>query len=372
MPFARRRRRPSLAPWPIVLALVAALGGLSGCAGPDREAGGATLERDGAPHGDDQVAIPAEVLEKEARHLSGSRQLTFEGRKSGESYFSPDGRHIAFMAVRGEYPFFRIFEMNADGSDQRLVGPERGKQTCPYYSPDGRYLLFASSHLDPELGKKEAAALEELRKPYDERRGRYRWDFDAAYDIFEMDRKTGEMRRLTDAPGYDAECAYSPDGERIVFTSTRDGNPELYVMDRDGSNQTRLTDKIGYDGGPFFSPDGRRIIFRADREKTDLLQIYVMDADGRNEKQLTNNRAVNWGPFWHPSGERIIYATSRHGHVNYELYMCDLDGENSERITYWEGFDGLPAFSPQGDRLLWTTRRGDGKRSQVFVADWED
>ena len=362
MPRPHHGARPSMAT--LVLAML--LGLALGCAAPPVEGGS-----HGGLGGDDGRE-PADHVGYESTHITDARQLTFQGQKSGESYFSPDGKTIAYMAVRDGYPFFRIYEMNADGTEQRRVGPEGGKQTCPFFSPDGRYLLFASSHLDPKLGEKEEAAREELKKPYEQRRGRYRWDFDEAYEVFEMDRKTGELRQLTHSPGYDAECAYSPDGKRIVFTSTRDGNPELYVMDRDGSSPVRITEKEGYDGGPFFSPDGRRIIFRADRKKTDLLQIFVIDSDGRNERQLTNNRAVNWGPFWHPSGERIIYATSRHGHVNYELYMCDLDGEAAERVTWWEGFDGLPAFSPGGDKLIWTTRRGDGKKSQVFIADWKD
>ena len=55
----------------------------------------------------------------------------------------------------------------------------------------------------------------------------------------------------------------SPDGKRIVFTSTRDGDIELYTMNVDGTDVRRLTQRVGYDGGAFFSPDGSRIVWRA-------------------------------------------------------------------------------------------------------------
>ena len=59
-----------------------------------------------------------------------------------------------------------------------------------------------------------------------------------------------DLRRLTDAKGYDAEASYSPDSKRICFCSSRDGDREIYVMDADGRNQHRVTVDPGYDGGP--------------------------------------------------------------------------------------------------------------------------
>src|SRR2546423_15609604 len=82
---------------------------------------------------------------------------------------------------------------------------------------------------------------------------------------------------LTNNSAYDAECAYSPEGKWIVFTSNRSQDLDLYVMRNDGSHVVQLTKTPGYDGGPFFSPDGKRIVYRSDRANNNLLQIYTSD-----------------------------------------------------------------------------------------------
>ena len=118
-------------------------------------------------------------------------------------------------------------------------------------------------------------------------------------------------------------------GDKIVFTSTRDGDPEIYVMDIDGSNQTRLTFQKGYDGGAFFSQDGKKIVFRASRPKTEeeladyeelanyglfrpsILEIYTMNSDGSNIRQITNFGKASFAPFFHPDGEKNYFFFKR-------------------------------------------------------------
>lgn len=183
---------------------------------------------------------------------------------------------------------------------------------------------------------------------------------------------------LTNNDAYDAECAYSPDGKWIVFTSDRTGDAELYVSrPNGGTDLSQLTHAKGYDGGAFFSPNGKRLVYRSDRVGNDLLQIYVADlvrpVPGKplkliRERQLTRDGNVNWGPYWHPDGKHIIYATSAHGHQNYELYLMRSDGSRKTRVTFTEGFDGLPVFSPDGKYLMWSSKRAPDKTTQVFIA----
>jgi TolB protein len=327
------------------------------------------------------AAAPAlsaeEVARLEAPHLKNVRQVTSGLAKAGEGYFSADGRSIIFQAV--PYPAPTIFhqpkpdedgyqiylgELNQD-APAKMVSTGKGRCTCSFFHPDGKSILFGSTHLSPST---EAAP---SKGPAYSRTERYRWEFPESMDIFSADRDGGNLKRLTDTPGYDAEGSYSADGSRIVFTSFRDGDAEIYIMDADGKNPRRITHAKGYDGGPFFSPDGSRIIYRSDRLGNDLLQVYVNNTEGTAERALTKNEFVNWGPYWHPVGRHIIYATSKHGHSNYELYLMNVDTGDEERITYHEGFDGLPVFSPDAKKLMWTSSgRTSDRKSQLFIADF--
>jgi dipeptidyl aminopeptidase/acylaminoacyl peptidase len=76
--------------------------------------------------------------------------------------------------------------------------------------------------------------------------------------------------------------AWSPDGRFIVFSSTRDGDPEIYVMTSTGTSPRRLTTSPGRDAHPSWSPDGTKIVFQSPRQDGHT-QIFVMDADGRLE-----------------------------------------------------------------------------------------
>jgi TolB protein len=318
----------------------------------------------------------------EGNYLTNIRQVTSEFVKAGEGYFSPDMSTIIFQAVEKDYPFYRIFTMPLAGGEPRMVSTGRGRTTCSYFRPDGEKIIFASSHLDPNLDKTEAAeraAIEEQKKSGKKRR--YSWPFDPWMDIFEADPDGSNLRRLTDAKGYDAEGAYGPEGKRIVFCSMRDGDQDIWLMDADGSNPRQLTDAKGYDGGPFISPDGRRVVFRSDRKREHYLQIYAIGIDGENEVALTDNEGVNFGPYWYPKAPYIIWAGADHSdpnvRPNYDLWLMRYQVQNGRltpgrtwRITDHPAADVLPVFSPDGKKLMWTSTRGEGGSSQLWIADF--
>lgn len=327
------------------------------------------------------AAEPEKWQQEEARHFRNIKQVTSDFVRAGEGYFSPDGKRIVFQAEEKTTgnPFYQIFVMELDTGRFRRVSPGAGKTTCAYFSPDGKKIIFASSHLDPDPKKSYA---EELKQREEEKksgiRRRYKWDFDPYMEIFETDADlSGNLKRLTDAKGYDAEGSYSPDGRQIVFCSNRTGekNLELHIMDADGKNVRKLTDAPGcYNGGPFFSPDGKRVIFRSDRKKPDHLQLYVINTDGSGERALTDDlNWVQWGPYWHPDGKHIIYAGADHsvmGRPNYDLYWMNVESGKKVRLTHFPGADVLPVFSPDGKKVMWTSTRNEAHQSQLYIADF--
>ncbi len=325
----------------------------------------------------------------EAQFLSETRQLTFEGRRSGEGYFSPDGKALIFQSERDpDNPFYQIFLLDLETGDNHRVSPGLGKTTCAFFRPGSDEVLFASTHLDPQARAKQRAELE-FRAAGQERR--YSWDYDEQMDIFSARREGSQLKRLTTAPGYDAEGAYSPDGKNIVFCSLRDAYPtnklsaadlkrlaidpayfgEIYIMNADGSGQKRLTLWPGYDGGPFFSPDSQRIIWRHFNEQGTLADIYSMKLDGTDQRRLTDFGCMAWAPYYHPAGQYVIFTANKLGFSNFELFLVDAVGAREPvRVTFAEGFDGLPVLSPDGQKLCWTANRTSDGKSQLFLARW--
>ena len=326
----------------------------------------------------------------ESQFLSHIRQLTYDGKRAGEGYFSEDGNALIFQSEReSDNPFYQIYLLNLLTGDTHRVSTGIGKTTCAFFRPGTDEVLYASTHHDAFAKVKQEEELK-FRASGEERR--YSWDYDAAMDIFSANRDGSNLKQLTNTVGYDAEAAYSPDGKRIVFCSLRDAYPktqlsakdlkqlevdpsyfgEIYIMDADGSNQTRLTNSPGYDGGPFFTPDGEHIVWRhftADGSEAD---IYTMRIDGSRRRRLTNFNSMSWAPYFHPSGAYVIFASNKLGFSNFELYLVDANGRHEPvRVTATDGFDGLPVFSPDGKRLCWTSNRNSQDVSQLYLADWD-
>ncbi len=327
----------------------------------------------------------------EGQFLSHTRQLIFDGRRSGEGYFSPDGKALVFQSEREPgNPFYQIYMLDLETGDTVRVSPGIGKTTCAFFRPGTDEVLFSSTHLDPEARAKQKAELE-LRAAGKQRR--YSWDYDEQMDIFIARRDGSKIRQVTKAQGYDAEGSFSPDGKLIVFCSLRDAYPtnklspaelkqfqtdpswfgEIYLMDADGANVRRLTHTPGYDGGPFFSPDGKRIVWRRFSEKGETADVFTMNLDGTGVQRLTDFGAMSWAPWFHPSGRYIIFTSNKLGFANFELFLVDTEGTREPvRVTFTDGFDGLPVFSPDGAKLAWTSGRTPDGKAQIFMADWNN
>ena len=317
------------------------------------------------------------------RHFKRLQQLTFGGQNA-EAYFSFEGDRIIFQSTRGDLKADQIFSMRLDSGELRLLSNGQGKTTCGYFFPGQKRIVYASTFAASPLPP----------PPPDYAKYGYHWKFQEGFDIFSADADGSHLTRLTETPGYDAECTISPDGEWIVFTSIRDGDLELYKMRKDGSDVTRLTHELGYDGGAFFTPDGRQIVYRGYTPATPEdeqqyrtmmkdnmwrpgpLDLRIMDADGGHKRTLLHNGATNWAPFPLNDGKRVVFSSNVHDpnpkSRNFDLYIIQLDGTGLDRITFDEEFDGFPMFSPDDKKLLWAANRHGSVQHEtnLFLADW--
>jgi Tol biopolymer transport system component len=359
----------------LLLAILAAgAAAVLGCAGPaappaSSPVPGATLPRSVEP-------------DARERHFGELRMLT-DGGENAEAYFSFDGRALVLQSTRTPYGCDQIFTIPTAGGEPRLVSTGTGRTTCAYFLPGDQQIIYSSTH----LGGADCPAVP------DHSRG-YVWPIYESYDIFRANADGSGVVRVTDTPGYDAEATVSPRGDRIVFTSLRDGDLDIYSMNLDGSGVVRLTDELGYDGGPFFSPDGGSIVYRAHhptepaaiQDYTSLLrdglirpsklEIWVMDADGGDKRQVTSLGAASFAPFFHPAGDRIIFSSNSGDPSGreFELYLVALDGSGLEQVTFSGGFDGFPMFAPDGETFVFCSNRHNSKpgETNVFVTTWVD
>ncbi len=337
--------------------------------------------RDSTP--DNQAAEQADSLAyPQESNLRNIRQLTFDG-ENAEAYLSFDEKRLTFQRKAEGMECDQIYTMTVDGEQISRLSSGNGRTTCSYWLPDGASLVFSSTEAhDPGC------------LPSPDRSKGYVWKLYTEFDIYRINSDGSGLQTLFASDGYDAEATVSPNGDRIVFTSTKDGDPEIYSMNLDGSDVRRLTHARGYDGGPFYSPDGSQIIFRASRPQTDEelaaydelvsehlvrpsnLEVYVMNADGSDIRQVTDNGKANFAPFMHPDGKRIIFSSNMDASNprNFDLYIINIDGSELRRVTWFDEFDGFPMFTRDGKKLVFCSNRNNNKPgdTNVFIADWVD
>jgi Tol biopolymer transport system component len=270
--------------------------------------------------------------------------------------------------------------MNVDGSGLRRVSNGRGRTTCGYFYDGGHRILYSSTFADSPACPP--------RPDYSQG---YVWPLQNL-EIYTARLDGSDLQRLTRNEAYDAEATVSPDGRRIVFTSTRDGDIELYTMNVDGRELRRVTHRLGYDGGAFFSPDGERLVWRAmypasPADSADYrrllarrlvrptrLELWVGNADGSGARQVTHLGAASFAPFFHPDGRRIVFASNYPDprSRNFDLFLIGVDGSGLERVTTSAEFDAFPMFSPDGRRLVFASNRNARGRGEtnIFIADW--
>lgn len=166
------------------------------------------------------------------------------------------------------------------------------------------------------------------------------------------------------APG-SRDASWSPDGERIAFSSTRSGSSDIYSMRSDGSEVERLTQWATDEYYPFYSPDGGRIVFMNYRDAS--VVVHTMDADGSSAEQLTELGAENADPSWSPDGKSILYYSGSDN--NSEIYRMDADGSNRIRLTQNDALDQTPSYSPGGSLITFVSDRDGARAIYTMTSD---
>jgi TolB protein len=175
-------------------------------------------------------------------------------------------------------------------------------------------------------------------------------------------------------PGTNSSAAWSAAGDKLAFSSSMRGDPEIFVAEASGANPRRLTAYTGSDVSPVFNPKtGAQIAFVSGR--TGLPQIYIMEADGTNLERLTDGGyAVS--PSWSPNGALLAFAWRR----NYgpgapggqDIYVMDIASRRWVQLTFDSGVNDFPSWSPDGRRIVFESKRGRSTQIWSMLADGTD
>ena len=267
--------------------------------------------------------------------------------------------------------------------DQHLVSTGKGRTTCGYFLPDSKHIVYGSTHL----------AGDACPTPPDRSKG-YVWGVFAGYDIFEATDAGKIEKRLTDAPGYDAEATVNWKTGNIVYTSLASGDLDLWTMKTDGSAKKQITKSPGYDGGAVFSRDGKMLVWRAGYPKNaeqmakykELLaenltapmkmELMVANADGSNQKPSPISAArVSRPPSRRTARRFCSRRTSRSATAaSSNCILINVDGTGLEQVTKFGGFTSFPEFSPDGKTLVFCSDKDAKERYEfnIFTAKWSN
>ena len=211
-------------------------------------------------------------------------------------------------------------------------------------------------------------------------------------DIYVMNADGSGLREIADDPALDCGPAWSPDGSKIAFVSSRDApvganSYDIYVTNADGTGEPiRITNQPGNESDLNWSPDGSKLLYVSTADTPAFpnpggdAEIYVMNPDGSGVvSRLTDNTAYDSTPDWSPDGKEIAFSSTRDG--KSAIYKMNADGSGQTKIDYQAPCidsqdsdlprcigDGYPVWSPDGTKIAFLrTIRDFGQYYDVLL-----
>jgi Tol biopolymer transport system component len=250
---------------------------------------------------------------------------------------SPDGRHLFFAANLDDVNANLWQRDLATGRDRRLTFG-LGEYDTPSISADGRRLVATASDVRQALVRVRLAA-------------------DTA----------PVLERLSEGYDGDVHPCWSPDGTRIVFSSTRGGSRNIWRARADFSNPVALTTWNAMDDGPAYSPDGSQVAFVSDQGGR--RGIWIVSADGGTPRLIAPAEVLLNALSWSPDGKRIVYSAP----VG-ELPQIQVLEVATGKITHLptSASANSPAWSPVADVIAYVeTQPGQGAFLRFMATNGE-
>jgi len=272
------------------------------------------------------AAVEAQERQEAESHAEAA-QLTSDGDFKQHLTWSPDGSKFLFTRIHGGK--MGLWTMSADGSElKRLLEHDEAPDFDGAWSPDSQRVVFVFDILSGTDGNLE---------------------------LNTINSDGTENQNIISHKAFDESPRWSPDGKKIAFVSTRDGNQEIYLADADGKAESiqRMTSEMNFDNNPSWSPDSQQIAFASNRHGD--FEIHAMRVDGSDVRRLTNHAALDYWPVWSPDGRQIAFTSNRDG--NYDIYVMSSDGSHLRNLTQHPAQDNFATWSPDGRQVAFISNR---------------
>ena len=255
-------------------------------------------------------------------------RVTHDGRFKQRPVWSPDGKSLLFSQHTGDNKIMILQWTGENVPVQQLMSAVKLPQLDAIWSADGKWLAWTKVEQTPGQGNLDLwVSLADGSEPH-------------------------LIAGNTAGLSHEEWASWSPDGKRLVFTSTFEKNQELYAVDVSGENRQRLTNDPAFDVHPHWSPDGRKIVFATSRWGD--FELAVLDLATSTVTRLTTSRGLDDYPVWSPDGTQIAFTSNRDG--NFEIYLIQADGSDPRNITQQPGSDNFPGWSPDGKVIFVSNR----------------
>lgn len=253
--------------------------------------------------------------------------------------WSPDGSQIAFFYI---HEVEDIYTVNVDRTQFKIVDNHPERDFMPDWSFDGNRILFTSVR-------------------------------DGRHQIYEMSALGGNVQRLIVSEHEDADGHYAPGGDKVVFSSNREGNSDLFIYDRNTNETSSLINTVAFEYTPRWSPDGESVLFKRSSEEFGASNLFTIDIEGGELVQVTDQERGEFHQNWSPDGSRICYVVVIEG--VFEIRVMNMTSRDEWVLMSKEGYQAFsPNWSPDGKFIAFTRDVANGQEEgypALFVVDME-
>jgi len=281
---------------------------------------------------------------------------------------SPDGRTLAFsrgdLGSQQDLHLLTLSEEMRPQGEPKKVPSKSPRNLFPAWTSDGSEVLFVSCHTRSDVALWRMAASQPARPsrlafdaPWTpaislqgHRLAYSTWNSDTNIWRIEVNGEAQEPEKVIASTFFEGTPAYSPDGGKIAFMSSRSGSWEIWVSNSDGSNPEKLTRFEGpKTSRPNWSPDGKHIVFYSDVQAN--RDVYLIRSDGGMPKRLTKSPASEGDPGWSADG-KWVYFGSRGENQKETIWKVAVDGGEPVSVPGIQG--NAPVESPDGKFLYYS------------------